>query len=414
MRILIVDVNFDYKNPMYRQFYNHLAYCMKVDYFGPGYVKRAVLEKGIMKFMNEREPYDAIILGTYFVYSVNLIGTRYNAYYTHRHIIPYYYVNDAYQCCKSIFEELKNVDFLIKIFVYYEDSVSMPKGDCDTCKVLLENGFYLLSWPIQYMQIFSKKKIKEASILTNNAYRLAEEYSKKYIPIPLHAITYPEIFVREYESREYDWCVPGNKVKAYYSSRNGVANFIEQFGDKVWKKDPYQKLSVDNIQKKHMEWYEFNSKFERLISKIVGKDTYIPSYPKLVHIAGCRENYLESMRRSKCVYVDGGVGEIFVRKYFESCACGALMIGKKVPGLADLGFKDGINCRIVEGIDEDLVNELISNKSKNAKIAQEGQNLILKKHMMHYRAVALCQTIEAIQNGTYKGAVWQDGDYVIQ
>ena len=163
-----------------------------------------------------------------------------------------------------------------------------------------------------------------------------------------------------------------------------------------------------------MEWYEFNSKFERLISKIVGKDTYIPSYPKLVHIAGCRENYLESMRRSKCVYVDGGVGEIFVRKYFESCACGALMIGKKVPGLADLGFKDGINCRIVEGIDEDLVNELISNKSKNAKIAQEGQNLILKKHMMHYRAVALCQTIEAIQNGTYKGAVWQDGDYVIQ
>jgi len=38
MRILIIDVNFEYKNPMYKQFYISLLSCMEVDFFGPGYV----------------------------------------------------------------------------------------------------------------------------------------------------------------------------------------------------------------------------------------------------------------------------------------------------------------------------------------------------------------------------------------
>ncbi len=414
MRILIIDVNFDYKNPMYRQFYNHLAYCMEVDYFGPGYVKREVLEKGIIQFLDEREPYNAIFLGTYFVYSANLPGMRFNAYQIHRRSIPYYHVNDAYQCCKTIFEELRIINSVIKIFIYYEDSVSMPKGDYNICKMLLEDGFYLMSWPKQYMQIFKKKQMRETAILNNNAYQLAEEHVAQYVPIPLHAITYPEIFIRDYEFRECDWCIPGNRSKAFYGNRSEVASFIEKSGNKVWTKDPFQKLSVDNIQKEHMEWYEFNSRFEKFLSRIIGKDMYIPSYPKLVYVAGCRENYLESMRRSRYVYVDGGAGEIFVRKYFEACACGALMVGKMIPGLSDFGFKDGINCRIVEEINEEIVKEIILDKIKNIQIAQEGQKLILKKHMMHHRAAALYHTIGAIQYGAYKGAFWQDGKYIIK
>ena len=79
MRVLVVDINFEYKNPMYRQFYNHLSYCMEVDYFGPGYVDRKALEKGIKQFLLERECYDFILVGTYFVYSAELQGARYNA-----------------------------------------------------------------------------------------------------------------------------------------------------------------------------------------------------------------------------------------------------------------------------------------------------------------------------------------------
>ncbi len=411
MRVLVVDINFEYKNPMYRQFYNHLSYCMEVDYFGPGYVDRKALEKGIKQFLLERECYDFILVGTYFVYSAELQGARYNAYFIHRRVvIPYYRMNDAYQCCRRILDELKDIDSVIRIFNYYEDSVSMPDGDYRICKSFLEDGFYLLSWPIQYMQIFHAKKIRQHPVLNNNAYKLAKEYISKYIPIPIHGISYPEIFARNYKEREYDWCVPGNKDAGLYSGRNKAACIAEKSNCKVWNTDPFQKLSTFHIQKKHMEWYEFNGKIEKAVSRVIGKNTYIPSYPKLIYIAQCRENYMESMRRSKKVYVDGGIGETFVRKYFEACACGALMVAKRIPGLEDLGFKDGVNCKIVEEFHAGILQEYIPDE-KCKRLAKAGQQLILDKHMMHHRAVALRQTVEAIQNGTYQGAFWSEGNY---
>ncbi len=411
MRVLVVDINFEYKNPMYRQFYNHLSYCMEVDYFGPGYVDRKVLERGIKRFLFERESYDFILVGTYFLYSAELRGARYNAYFTHRCVvIPYYRVSDAYQCCRHILDELKDIDSVIRILNYYEDSVSMPEGDYRICRSFLEDGFYLLSWPIQYMQIFHAKRIRQHPVLNNNAYKLAKEYSSKYIPIPIHGISYPEIFVRNYEEREYDWCVPGNKDTSLYGGRKNAANITEKSGYRVWDTDPFQKLSTFHIQKKHMEWYEFNGKIEKAVSRVIGKNTYIPSFPKLTYIAQCRENYMESMRRSRKVYVDGGIGEIFVRKYFEACACGALVVAKEIPGLRDFGFRDGVNCKIIKKFHAEILQEHIPDE-ECIRLAKAGQQLILDKHMMHHRVLALYQTVEAIKNEMYNGAFWNEGNY---
>lgn len=36
MRILVVDVNFEYKNPIYRQFYTSLFQCMETDFLDRG------------------------------------------------------------------------------------------------------------------------------------------------------------------------------------------------------------------------------------------------------------------------------------------------------------------------------------------------------------------------------------------
>lgn len=414
MRILIVDINFDYKNIMYRQFYNQLAYNNEVDFFGPGYVSREILDDGIFKFLESKE-YSALILGLFFVYSANIEGMRYNAYAIHRNVIPYYSVNDAYQCCRKIFEQIKNVSGIIKIFHYIEDSIFMTLGDYKICEELMENGFWLMGEPLQTMSVYSQETQNEYPILTNQMIELVEHNLSRYIPITMHAISYHEIFHMCYSLREYDWCVPGNRSKMYYPMREKIYNVLRDKGYKCWEEDPYQKLSVGSIEKSKMNWYVFRNRGEKILSRFVGKKIYVSSYPKIDYIAICREKYLESMRRTKAVFVEGSIGNVLVRKYFEACASGALMVGMDVPGMDAMGFRDGDNCRIVdaENIDEKLA-EIMTAEFDNEKIAANGRKLILEKHMFANRALSLRQTIDAIKAENYQGAYWNQGDYIIK
>lgn len=412
MKVLIVDVNFDYKNPMYRQFYTNLSYCMEVDYFGPGYVERSILEDGLQKFINQKEKYDAIIVGTYFIYSA-YEGMKYDTYTVHRYVIPYYFVNDAYQCCRNIINEIIDLTGVIKIVNYYEDFCFLSKQEYHIIKILMEKGFYLLSWPLEYMEEYSYKARKKFTNLTNYAIELAQN-KKYYIPISMHAISYNEIFMCDYSYRKYDWCVPGNKMEKYYPEREHALTVMKGQQKKIWNYDPYQKLSVGTIERNNMKWYQFRNDFEKMVTFFEGKNKYISSFPKTIYIAACRENYLDSMRKSKKVYVDGGIGDCMVRKYFESCACGALTVMKNIPGLKQMGFVDGENCILIKDYKElQILDKQLCDDRRNEQIAKNGQKLVLDRHMFHHRAESLYRTIETIKRGVYKGAIWENGNYIV-
>lgn len=414
MRILIIDVNFEYKNPMYKQFYISLLSCMEVDFFGPGYVSRESLERGIGSFIKDNGIYDAILMGTYFVYSIGPKGTKHNAYKVHRRTLPYYNVNDAYQCCGKIYEELLAVKNIIKIFVYYEDTWCMPRGIQKMCHRLLEGGFYILGWPLECMEKAAAKQMKEQDGWTNCLYELAYECGDRYLPVSFHGIGYHEIFVRNFSDRSYEWSVPGNKAECFYPERSKAQKEIEKTEKRVWSDDPFQLLSVETIQRKHMEWYKFRHKSEKILSWIWGKNESIASQPQMRYIATCREQYLESMRSSKFVYAESGFINVFVRKYFETCACGAVLVAKKVPGMEEMGFIHEENCIIVNKY-EDIVNiDEMYTEGRLEQIAKAGQKLILGKHMFVHRADALKRTIEVIQQGNYKGAYWKDGNYLLK
>lgn len=414
MRILIIDVNFEYKNPMYRQFYSNLISCMDVDFFGPGYVSRESMEMGIHAYLGKKARYDAVMLGTYFAYSAKIDGTRYNAYHVHRHTIPYYKVNDAYQCCRKIYEELIHINNMVKIFVYNEDIWSMPAGDKKMCQELARHGFYILSWPIEYMEKWSLSLRRQNKMWTNFAYELAESVNTRYIPIPLHGIGYNEIFVRNFSDREYEWCIPGNRAECFYPERKRAYEVIAGKQKNVWDDDPFQMLSVETVKRGHMEWYKFRNKSEKILSWLWGKNDNVASHPKMQYIAACREHYLESMRSSKFVYAEGGIANEFVRKYFEACACGAVLVAKRVSGMSEMGFVHDKNCIIIDKY-EDIANiDKMHSKNKFMQIAEEGQKLIIEKHMFANRAKSLLTTLEVILEGRYKGAFWENGNYIIK
>jgi hypothetical protein len=385
---------------------------MDVDYFGPGYVSRKVLEKGIQEYLGENKPYDAILLGKYFV-SSSRSNLAYDAYKVHRRTIPFYNVNDAYQCCRRILEELESVNDVIKIHVYYEDYVLMPKSEFKECEKLLSQSYYMLGWPREYMMKYTAKKLRDNPRLSNYALDLAEKYSEKYIPISFHAINYNEIFTIDFGMRKFEWCIPGNKNKIFYPERSETEIMMKEKGKKIWQDDIYQKMSVDTIEKKHMEWYKFRNEYEKILSYVVGKEKSISSHPKMRYIAACREQYLESLRNTKFVYAEGGIGDCFVRKYFEACASGAVLIAKKAPGMAEMGFIHGENCIMVDKYQDIVTVDEKYTEKQMREIAKNGQRLILQKHMFHHRAEALYKTIESIKKGNYNGAYWKDGDYVI-
>lgn len=363
--------------------------------------------------MAKHEKYDAVMLGNYFLYSSGVRNLRYTAYSLHRNVIPYYKVNDAYQCCAKILEELLHISHVIKIFMYYEDFMSMPAGDKKICQKLMENEFYLFSWPLEYMQKYPQHLIKQYPYLTNYMYELAENYRERYIPIPIHGIGYHEVFVRNFDDRKYTWCVPGNRNKRYYPERDKVMESLKMGSKKVWEDDPFQTLSVNSIDRKHMEWYQFRNKAEKYLSYLWKKDVHVASFPQMQYVGACREQYLESLRSTKLVYAEGSVGNCIVRKYFEACACGAVLVAKRIPGLSEMGFVHDKNCIVVDKY-EDVMNIEKSYQENQLKgIAKAGQDLILNKHMYIHRAKALSQTLEVIIKGIYKGGFWENGNYVI-
>lgn len=414
MKLLVVDVNYDYKNSMYRTFYNYLSAVAEVDFFGPGYVERKVLSKGIIDYVSKRGAYDAILIGIYFIYSGAKVRLRFNAYEIHRNVLSYYNVNDAYQCCGKILEDLDKLHSTIKIINYYEDAVNMPLQDYRYCLQLVEKGYYIMSWPVEYMQVYDRKTVLQHQVLTNYAYQLIKECKNYYIPIPIQAISYHELFFDIYENRKYEWCIPGNRNELYYPERNKLFKEIKRQGYRMWEKDPYQKLSLSKIENNHMNWYQFRNKSEAIISFFVKKVSYISSKPKMTYIAACRELYLESLRQTKNIFNDGGIGKIFVRKYYETCANGALMVCTNIPGLEEMGFQHDKNCIIVNDMNiQKAIEEIRSNPIKMGKVARAGQKLIIEKHMFTNRVGDLCKTILAIEEKKYNGAKWQDGNYIL-
>lgn len=407
MKVLVVDVNFDYKNPMYRQIYNSMSTEMEVEYFGPGYVNRNTLDKGVQAYIGNNS-YNAIIVGIYFIYGA-WEGLRYDTYSIHRNVIPYYKVNDAYQCSKRILDDLIKMNHSCKILFYYEDMGMMSDNEYKMCNSMMENNFYIWCFPTTKQKLSVKYKY-----MTNNAYRLIENNKRKVIPLTIHAISSNEIFIRNYWDREYEWCIPGNRNSIYYPERQKAFDVISKQNDKVWKEDPYQKLSVNSVLPNKLHWYKFRNNQEKMISFIVQKDKFISSYPKPEYIASCREVYMESMRNTKIVYAEGGIVDGLVRKYYEACACGALLVAKRTWDIEDMGFVDGKNCIIVDKYEElaDLSKHLPELK-KRADIAQEGQKLIINKHMFKNRVESLKMVILSINEGNYKGAYWCNGDFCL-
>lgn len=414
MRILVVDVNTEYKNTMYRLFYNSIPLVATVQFYGPGYVSRECLAEGIDAYLKQTEEFDAILLGINFVYSSVRSGSslRNNCFEIHRSTLPYYNVLDSSQFCKGDFERILRLKHKCKILFYYDDAYTLPLKDYLLLEKLVQKDFYIMSWPFEMLQEYSRQMLSKYKKMTNYAYRFVETYKNKYLPILWTAIQANELFFGDLSNRDYDFNVPGNLATDRYPERAKMKERLSKSEVRLWNYNPYAKLSPIQIARENLHWYEFQKPIDKLFSFVLGKTKTIYAKPKMEYIAANREVYLEALRNSKCAFADGSIGMFLVRKYFETCACGALLVATSAAGLSSMGFEHNKNMLLYNKIQmEELQKKMQTELSYYQEIADEGRKLIMDKHLFYHRVRNLEQTIQAICDDQFQGAWWKSGEY---
>lgn len=414
MRILVIDVNTEYKNTMYRLFYNSIPLVAKVQFYGPGYVSRECLAEGIDAYLKQTEEFDAILLGINFVYSCVRSGhyLRNNCFEVHRYTLPYYDILESLQFCGEDLKRILHFKHKCKILFYYADAYTLPLKDYLFLEQLVQKDFYVMSWPFEMLQEYSRQMRSKYKQMTNYAYIFAKTYKNKYLPIPCTAIQANELFFGDLSNRGYDFNVPGNLATDRYPERAKMREKLSESGVLLWNYNPYEKLSSLQISRENLQWYEFQKPIDKLLSFLLGKTEMIYAKPKMEYIAANREVYLEALRKSKCAFVDGGIGMFLVRKYFETCSCGSLLVGTSVAGLSSMGFEHNKNMLLYHKINtEELQKKMLTELSHYQEIADEGRKLIMDKHLFYHRVQNLEQTIQAICDNQFQGACWKSGEY---
>jgi hypothetical protein len=136
----------------------------------------------------------------------------------------------------------------------------------------------------------------------------------------------------------------------------------------------------------------------------------LPVFSRFTSLKLFNNLFFEDLIDARSVYTArGGFGAV-VRKFFEIPAAGSLMICSPPIGFSDLGFRDGehyINA------DPDqlprILKEVEAEPDYAQAIASAGRQLVFEKHSLRARASQLRICFDAVREGRYKGAIWNNG-----
>ena len=97
----------------------------------------------------------------------------------------------------------------------------------------------------------------------------------------------------------------------------------------------------------------------------------------------CRD-YVNAVCRSKIVVNGVDTCRSLNWKFFEACAGGAMLLTERAEDMERLGFIDGVNCVIFEGMKQMLekIQYYLSRDDLRSQIAKRGQELVRQQHSL--------------------------------
>ena len=389
MKLLFLGVNQEYFNNMHSNYRNAFVEIVDVTFYGPGFSDSKVLELGLFDFYRQTGPYDAVICTFSLLQkSIELYSIR-DIYYFHRDFMSYYEISEAIRYTPGILEDFENIKNAVKLIYYNGDMVTMPDSLSAYYSRLLEKDAYIISPGREFVSDI-KENVTFAGVKANTVYKdFIERYQNKVISLVPCAATLLEYDFTPLRNRKYDFVFPGI-VSNEYPNRMNISAIL---------------------RKEHYIIYDDHSdraKGHRTESRY--PSVYSLPNRRSEDIAYWREEFHVSLKSAKCAYTDGSNVKAIVRKYFEIPARGTILFCDDVPGIKEMGFKDGVNMVLVdENNVKDKVKELFDNEKKMEQIAAEGFNLVSKNHTAHKRAMDTVTSIERILSGKFNGTAWNEG-----
>ena len=387
LRVIYIGINRSYVNPTTDNILNAMGELTNCYRYGPGYVSEQVLEQGVEAFIQQKGGVDLLLTDSMII-EVEKLSRN-----------PYLFENDAiyfekrlyHTYAKSLKDYFLNANITKLFIANWDYYVVAEKQVAD-----LINDPHLLvlsyvdknsSFSAEEISRIGNKMIEDISKELPNRnsvwHNFITDYQHKIISMP-NVVGRQNFVFTPIASRKYRYCVPGFP-----------------YAERIKARELYNRS----------EWiYHYQMEFLFLVEKVIRK-LHIPrpeNWGKMQN-----ERLFSRVSNSKICFTSGAVVRMPIAKYFDIPASGSVLVCQKFAGFENLGFLNGVNCFVVEDIDE--LKSVLDNYNIEdyQRIAYEGQILVWRLHSDFARAQQLKICLEKISQGKFKGSFWKNGRYIV-
>lgn len=394
IRALYVDIDLVHLNPTATYFPQLIeAAIPNVSFYGPGFSSPDLLAKGLLNWIRETGPYEMIIIGPNSPVLVDNIddvipGTlaymRRSTATAHKdeHIVAF---------IKDLFAVLPEVEIEHRVatslnFDYYGATAAQVQRLQDLNLTLIGPNEQFVR-PLAELPAFvtqEKHYQRKKARLSDCWFDFLHAHPERVITA-LHYVVPSEFSFAPIHSRQPVVAVPGVE----YHLRKEANMALRRSGIRMASKWYFYLYQVMN----------------RLGMPVYGTPWGLHLYNQF---------FQRTLKTSRYVYTARGGFGLPVRKFFEIPAAGALMLCSPCTGYDELGYIDGVHYHSVEPEElPGLLQELISTGAGH-DIAVAGRKVTASNHSLQARARQIALCLEALKKGTYRGARWNQGQFLVE
>lgn len=393
MRVLYVDANAWHINPTA----NLLPVLVRerfpdARFYGPGFVDDADLAGGLRAFADRHGPFDVALLGP----ATPFLGEGADAdggavaflrrYASHR--LADQSLLAFFADARAAFGKLPVPVRLISVLNFDYYATTQKQVD-----LLLEQSICVLGPNDQFVlalddlpDFASREKhyVRKADRFTDVWRNFLQEHPARVVTAT-HFVGPQEYCFEPLSARPYEVAVPGVEY--------------------LLRKDAVRRLAGSRLRSASKAYFHLYRLANRL---------GLPAYSHPVALRLYNLFFQRTLADTRCVYTARGGFGIPIRKFFEIPAAGGLLICSPCNGYADLGYEAGRH--YVQAEPEtllDALSEWLPNP-RAQEVASAGQQLTIARHSMTARGDQVERCLRAMLAGTYRGARWQRGEFVVE
>ena len=394
MRTLYVDIDLINVNPSATYFPQLIeAAAPNISFYGPGFSSPDFLKKGLLSWIRETGPYEAIFIGPnspILNADLNEVipGTlsymrRYTAHQnTESQIVTF--LTDLLAALPKI--EIEHRIVTSMNFDYYGATHAQVQRLHDLNLTLIGPNEQFVR-PLDELPDFAtqeKHYQRKKARLSDCWFEFIHNHPERVITA-LHYVVPSEFSFSPIHSRLPVVAVPG--VEYYLRKEANTA---------------LRRSGVHTASKWYFNMYRA---MNRLGMPVFASHGGLHLYNQL---------FQQTLKTSRYVYTARGGFGLPIRKFFEIPAAGALMLCSPCTGYDELGYIDGVHYHSVEPNHlPDLLQDLIRTGSGH-DVAVAGRKVTANNHSLHARARQIALCLEALTKGVYKGARWQQGKFFVE